>query len=387
MKYKLVEDTIDKNDINYLIEWLSTYPRLTKGEITVQFEKKWANWQNINFSTFVNSGSSANLLMLYSLIETNRISIGDKVVVPAISWATDLAPVFQFGLEPVLCDCNMEDLSIDIQHFREIIATHKPKVLLLVSVLGLVPQMDEIVDLCEKNNIILLEDTCESLGSKYNNQLLGNFGLMSSFSLYFGHHISTIEGGIISTNDPSYDRLLKSLRNHGWDRDWDDDNKARIRQEHNVSDFDALYTFYYSGFNVRSTDLQAHLGLRQIDKIPNFVNLRERNYRYYLEFLSDDLWKPVYREGTYISSFCFPIIDRNRNLIVDKCRKEGIEIRPLICGSMGKQPFFTKRYGQVELKNADIISDYGMYIPNNPTMNKDDIRHISNIINEVAKGI
>ena len=387
MKYKLVEDTIDKDDINYLIEWLKTYPRLTKGAVTVEFEKKWAEWQNAGFSTFVNSGSSANLLMLYSLIETNKLSIGDKVVVPAISWATDLAPVIQFGLEPILCDCNMEDLSVDIEHLREIITIHKPKALLMVSVLGLVPEMDKIVELCDDNGVALLEDTCESLGSKFQGTTLGNFGLMSSFSLYFGHHISTIEGGIVSTNDPDYDRMLKSLRNHGWDRDWDDQSKALIRAENGVSDFDALYTFYYSGFNVRSTDLQAHLGLRQIDKIPDFVQQREQNYRHYLEFLSDKIWKPVYRDNTFISSFCFPIIDKNRNAIVDRCREEGIEIRPLICGSMGKQPFFTKKFGKVDLSNADIVNDYGMYIPNNPTMNEGDIKLISNIINQEAGGI
>ena len=143
----LVKDTIDKKDIDNLIEWLKTYPHLTKGKLTIEYENKWANWLGVKHSVFVNSGSSANLLMLYSLVATGKIKLGDKVVVPTVSWSTDLAPVVQLGLQPILCDCNMYDLSIDIQQFKNIIKEHKPKVLLLVSVLGLVPQMDELIDI------------------------------------------------------------------------------------------------------------------------------------------------------------------------------------------------------------------------------------------------
>ena len=188
----LTKDTIDKKDIDRLIEWLKTYPHLTKGEKTLEYEEKWSNFLGCKYSVFVNSGSSANLLMIYSLIETNRLRPGDKVVIPAVSWSTDLAPVVQFGLEPILCDCNLADLSIDLKHFEQILEKEKPKALILVSVLGLIPQMDKIVDLCEKHNVILLEDACESLGSEFNNKKLGSFGLMSSFSSYFGHHICKI---------------------------------------------------------------------------------------------------------------------------------------------------------------------------------------------------
>ena len=135
--------------------------------------------------------------------------------VPAVSWATDLAPEVQLGLEPILCDCNLTDLSIDLEHFEKIINTHDPKCLLLVSVLGMVPKMDLVKDMCDKNDVILLEDACESLGSEYKGEKIGNFGLMSSFSTYYGHHMSTIEGGMVCTNNTEIYNILKSIRSHG----------------------------------------------------------------------------------------------------------------------------------------------------------------------------
>ena len=192
----LVKDTIDNKDIDQLIDWLKTYPRLTKGTVTLELEEKWSKWLGRKYSVFCNSGSSANLLMLSALGE----SIGYKhckVVVPSVAWATDLAPVMQLGMTPILCDSNMDDLSVDLEHLEKIFKEEDPSVLMLVSVLGLVPNMDKIVDMCMQYDVALLEDTCESMGCEYKGQKLGTFGMMSSFSTYFGHHISTIEGGFI----------------------------------------------------------------------------------------------------------------------------------------------------------------------------------------------
>ena len=164
---KLVGDTIDNKDIDNLIEWLKTYPRLTKGPLTLELEKKWSNWLGVNNSVFCNSGSSANLLMLWALVEANRINKNAKVVVPSAAWATDLSPVIQLGMTPILCDINLKNLSVDLNHLETIFKETKPEVLLLVSVLGLVPDMEKVIELCQKYNVILLEDTCESMGSKY----------------------------------------------------------------------------------------------------------------------------------------------------------------------------------------------------------------------------
>ena len=182
---KLVNDTINNSDIDKLIEWLGTYPRLTKGELTPRLEEKWSKWLGVKNTVFCNSGSSANLLMLWALVEAGRINRDCKIVVPSVAWATDLAPVIQLGMTPILCDSNLQDLSVDLDHLEIIFKETKPEVLLLVSVLGLVPDMKRIVKLCKEHNVILLEDTCESMGSKFNDKKLGSFGLMSSFSTYF----------------------------------------------------------------------------------------------------------------------------------------------------------------------------------------------------------
>ena len=166
----LVKDTIDNSDIDSLIDWLKTYPRLTKGPLTLEFEKQWAKYIGTKYATYVNSGSSANLLALYCLMENGTIKRNDKIIVPSVSWATDLSPVFQLGLDPILCDVNLDDLSVDFNHLEHIIQTQNPKVLMLVHVLGLVCDIVAIRDLCKKHNVVLIEDTCESVGSKFNNQ-------------------------------------------------------------------------------------------------------------------------------------------------------------------------------------------------------------------------
>jgi len=380
----LVKDTINKNDIDKLIEWLKTYPHLTKGKLTVEFEKKWSEMLDCKYSLFVNSGSSANLLILYSLIESGQLQAGDKVIVPAVSWSTDLAPVVQLGLDPVLCDCNMKDLSVDIDYMEEIIKTQKPKALMLVSVLGLVPEMEQIVNLCDVNNIILLEDACESLGSSFNNKKIGTFGLMSSFSTYFGHHISTIEGGIVCTDNKNIFNILKSIRSHGWDRDMNKNQKTALRKKHAVDDFESLYKFYYYGFNVRSTDLQAFLGLGQLDKLNLIVENRNKNYSLYRKLIKNDFWTaPKSVDNSFISNFAFPVIHPDRKKIVDALYNNHIAIRPLLCGSLSKQPFWQKKYPPVELKNADMVDSLGFYLPNNHQIEEKEIELICDIINHV----
>ncbi len=382
---KLVNDTINNADIDYLIDWLKTYPRLTKGPLTVELEKKWSKWLGVDNSIFCNSGSSANLLMLWALVEANRINKDAKVVVPSAAWATDLSPVIQLGMTPILCDINLKNLSVDLNHLETIFKETKPEVLLLVSVLGLVPDMQKINELCNKYNVILLEDTCESMGSKWENKKLGTFGLMSSFSTYFGHHISTIEGGFVSTNDKELYEILKSIRSHGWDRDSSPEYSKQLRNQWETSNFDALYTFYHSGFNLRSTDLQAFIGLGQIDKLDDICKKRNKNFKIYQQELSSI--RPYINECSqnFISNFAYPVISENRDSIVAVLQKENIEVRPMICGSMGTQPFYIKEYGKKELPNASIIDKWGFYIPNHPGLSKEDIIKISNIIKETDK--
>ena len=382
----LVKDTISEEEITQLIEWLRTSPRLTKGKLTEEYEALWSEKIGCKYSVFVNSGSSALLLSIYSLIEKGLLQKGDSVVVPALSWATDLSPVVQLGLNPILCDCNLNDLSIDIEHLKKLVKAHinKPKALILVSVLGLVPEMDEIIKICDENEIIVIEDACEALGSSYKGKKLGNFGLMSCFSTYYGHHLSTIEGGMICTNDEDIFNLLRSLRSHGWDRDMSDKHSSDLKEEFSITnEFESQYKFYYFGFNLRSTDLQAFIGINQLKRFDEIVEKRNKNYTFYKSALFNSHWEPP--ESTkdkYISSFAYPVIHPNRASIAEKLKKNNIAARPLICGSLGKQPFWTKNYGPVSLKNADKVNDWGFYLPNNHELEKSEINYIKESIEE-----
>lgn len=378
----LIQDTIDNKDIDQLIEWLKNYPRLTKGNKTLEFEASWSSWLGTKFSVFVNSGSSANLLMLYTLKVLNKMK-NNKVCVPSLCWATDLAPVLQFDLQPILIDCNLENLSVDLNHLESVFLEEKPAVMILVSVLGLSPDMGKIVELCRKYDVILLEDNCESQGTKFQGTKLGNFGLMSSFSTYFGHTMSTIEGGVISTNDEEIYNTLLQLRSHGWDRDLSSEKQTQLRQEWGVSDFSALYTFYIPGFNLRSTDLQAQLGLQQLEKVDGMIQNRFNNFLYYKSKLEGKTWFPKTFQDEFTSNFAIPVITKtisDKDKLVQELQENNIACRPLISGSMGTQPFYKKLYGEKKLPNCSVVDERGIYVPNHDKMTKEDIDRVCDIL-------
>lgn len=381
-KIELVKDTIDKKDIDNLISWLKTYPSLTKGKKTIEFEEKWSNWIGTKYSVFVNSGSSANLMMIYCLKILNLLK-NKKICVPSLCWATDLSPVLQYDLTPILVDCNLDNLSVDLIHLEEIFISESPSVLLLVSVLGLSPDMNKIVELCKKYDVILLEDNCESQGTKFNEIRLGNFGLMSSFSTYFGHTMSTIEGGMICTNDEKIYHTLLQLRSHGWDRDLPTYKQIELRNLWGIDEFSALYTFYIPGFNLRSTDLQATIGIGQLDKVDDMIRKRNENFKYYESKLSNKIWFPTEIDKTYTASFAIPVITNNKKEkieLIKKFNENQISCRPLISGSMGIQPFYKKTYGEKKLKNVTIIDERGIYVPNHDKMNFNEIDLVCDIL-------
>ena len=377
---KLVSDTIDKADIAELVKWLTQEktPQLTKGNLTWELEDKWAKKIGTKYSVYVNSGSSAILLTLATLQHTNRLK-NDKVIVSGLSWATDVSSPILLGMTPILCDCNLTDLSCDLNHLETLFIERSPSTLILVSPLGLVPDMKSITELCHKYDVILLEDVCESMGSKYQNQHLGSFGLASFFSMYFGHHLSTIEGGFINTDDDQLYYSLLMMRSHGWDRDLPAHIKHDLRTEHNVNSFDALYTFYLPGFNLRATDLQAFIGLRSIDKLDDYTNKRRNNFLIYREKLKNNQLMLLERDGDFVSSFAIPVINEKRNEIVSKLIATNIEVRPLIAGNMANNPMW--KGTKENLPNCDLIDRCGFYLPNHQDLNIVDISRICEIVN------
>jgi CDP-6-deoxy-D-xylo-4-hexulose-3-dehydrase len=383
---KLVSDTIDKADVKSLVEWLDSpgmdIPQLTKGPITPIFENKFSDWLGTKHSVFVNSGSSAILAGLAALKYGNKLK-NDKIIVPDLSWATDVSSPLLLGLNPILIDANEEDLSVDLDRLEWIFKSNNPAAFILVSVLGLVPDMDRIVELCETYDVLLIEDVCESMGSEYKGKKLGTFGIMSFFSMYYGHHISTIEGGMISTNYQEINELLLMTRSHGWDRDLNQNAKDVLRSVNNVDDFSAQFAFYIPGMNVRATDLQAVLGLRQVDKIDKFSKIRNRNFKLYQELLDeeDSLLDIKDREDCFISSFCYPIVSYDRDAIVKRLRDNGVECRPLIAGSMTMSPMWRKfGTGHTNIPVSTRINQYGFYVPNHQGMDEEDVRNIVKLI-------
>lgn len=380
---KLVSDTVDRHDINSLIEWLSQdeIPRLTKGDLTIELEKKWAKKIGTKYSVFVNSGSSSILLTLAALKHTNRLK-NNKVVVPSLSWATDLSSPILLGLEPILCDCNLNDLSCDLKHLEEIFKIESPSAIILVSVLGLVPDMNRIIELCKKYNVLLLEDVCESMGSKYKGEYLGTFGLASFFSMYFGHHLSTIEGGFINTNDKDLYNSLLMMRSHGWSRDLSIEDQNHYNTKYNTDNFSSLYNFYLPGMNLRSTDLQAFIGLRAIDKLDNYSQKRNSNFKFYLKNLTNNELNIETNLDNFISNFAIPVVSKNKDQIVKDLIEANIEVRPLIAGNLGNKPVWYENYERVNLPNSDIIDKFGFYLPNHQDLTETEILKITNIINK-----
>lgn len=380
-KINLINDTIDESDIASLTKWLSTNPRLTKGNMTIEFEREWSKWLGRKYSVFVNSGSSANLAMVYTLMLSKRLK-NDKIIVPAVSWATTVAPIIQLGLKPILCECDKETLGLDIEYFKSLIEKHKPAAVMIVHVLAFPSKMAEIIKICEENDVILIEDSCESIGSTYNNIKTGNFGVMSTFSFYYGHHISTIEGGMISTDDKTLYNLLLSVRSHGWDRDYDEQSQNTIRKNYNIDPFSSLFTFYVPGFNIRSTDLQAFIGINQIKKIDALSEKRCQNFKLYDSLIQNTFWKVKNLDCCFYSNFAYPVISPNKADIIKELRMNNIECRPLVCGNIGLQPFWKDIYGETNFEFANIIHNLGLYVPNHNNITRDDIILISKIINK-----
>lgn len=379
---KLAENTITKEELINLSNWIPESPQLTKGPLTVEFEKQFAKYIGTEYCVMVNSGSSANLLMAYALLEGNYLR-NKKVVVPAISWITTLSPFMQFNFETFLCDCDKKNLGIDTEMLEDIFIREKPALLILVHVLAHLNNIDEINRLCKKYDVIVIEDACEALGTSYNNKKAGNLSLAGSFSFYYGHHISTIEGGAVTTNDHKLYNLMLSIRSHGWSRDVDDTYKKEWKEEFDIDTFREFYSFYYPGFNLRSSDLNAFLGINQLKKMDEIVKVREHNYNLYCKYLSPKYWVQTSKYDE-LSSFAFGTLVENRLEVYEHLKNKNIETRPLICGSMGRQPFWIKKFGVQNLKVADIIHDFGMYLPNHLYLDENDISLVCKAFNEIA---
>ena len=364
---KLADKTIDTKDYKVLIKFLKNRSYLNQSKETKKFEENFSKKLKTKHSIFVNSGSSANLLMAQTLIEGKFIK-NKIVVLPSVSWSTSVSPFIQLGYKVIICDCDKKNLGIDIDHLEKICKKFNPGLLLVVNVLGHSNNFNQILKLKNKYKFEIIEDNCESLGSKFKNKSLGTIGLASSHSFYYGHHISTIEGGMVSTKNNKFYNIALAVRSHGWARDMGRKFKRNLEKKYKVNEFTSLFTFYYSGFNIRSSDLNAKLGITQLKKLDRISSQRHKNFKYYKKKLHN-FWKQE-SDLSIVSSFGYATFVKNRIKVFKHLKKKKIESRPLICGNMGQQPFLEKIcFNKKDLVNAKFVNEFGIYLPNHANIN------------------
>ena len=368
--YPLIENPYRKSDINEALKVLKSR-RLTIGPVTDKFQNSFTKKLGSNFSLMVNSGSSANLLALQCLINPyrkKRLKPGDEVLIPSLCWSTSLWPIIQSGLKPKFVDIDLDSLNINLNDLKKKISK-KTKAILIVHVLGNCVDMSELMRIVKKHNLILIEDTCESLGTKYKNKYLGTFGDFSSFSFYSSHQISSGEGGMICCKNNDDHEIIKSLRAHGWSRGLKNEKKIAAANKH----LDSRFIFYNSGFNLRSTDIAASIGLNQFKDIDQFIKKRSINRDKILKIFKKKIKMMKYlsfidaNNHVKASWFGIPILlskKINRNKFLNKIEKLGVETRPIISGNFLKQPSI-KKYKlnkKFNFKNSDIVNNHGFFI-------------------------
>jgi len=383
-KIKLMNKTFinESKTKKNLIKFIKNAKKLSMDIKTLHFEKKFSNIIGLKFSTFVNSGSSANLVLIQALKNLKYLNNKDKIGVSSITWSTNIMPIIQLGLIPVPIDINLDTLNCSPKNFIEVIKKKKLKALFLTNALGFSDNIKEIKKICDANKIILLEDNCESLGSEYKNKKLGSYGLASTHSFYVGHHISSIEGGIISTSSKELDRMIKVVRAHGWSRNLPLKDQKIYSKRYNIDNFYNTYAFYDLAYNVRPTEINAFLALDQIKYLNKVIHQRQENfYKIYKSYKKNNDFIIFYiKNMNLISNFSFPIICKNQKIFkkyLKKFKKLNIEIRPIIAGNITKQPFFKKYIKEKYiLPNAEIIHSNAFYCPNNYEMSKEDVNRI-----------
>jgi len=343
--FPLVKNPFDSDDIKKGINVLRS-KQLTISTQTHKLERFFSAKFKSKYSLMVNSGSSANLLALQCLINpyrTKRLKKGDEIIIPTLCWSTSLWPIIQANLTPVFVDINKETLNIDTKKIEEKI-TKRTKAILLVHVLGNSCDIDRIMELKKKYSLILIEDTCESIGSKYKDKYLGTFGEFSSFSFYTSHQISAGEGGMICCKNKTDYNILKSLRSHGWSR-----GTMYEKKFSKLKFLDSRFVFFNSGYNLRPLEVSAAIALNQLKKLEKLENLRNINRSKIISMIkkNDTLNKKLYffEKNKHVKPSWFGIAIRisntykkDKKIIINSLEKNGIETRPIISGNFTKQP-------------------------------------------------
>jgi CDP-6-deoxy-D-xylo-4-hexulose-3-dehydrase len=363
---------------------------LTMGERCRAFEREFAGYLGSKHAIFVNSGSSANLLALFALANPlvpgapgrpKRIEPGSEIIVPALTWSTTIWPVLQVGAKPVFVDCDPATLQVDPKTIEAAI-TPRTSAIVVVHVLGGAVDGAAVAEIAERHNLWYFEDTCESLGVEWNDKKVGTFGQLASFSFYFSHHITTIEGGMVVTDDTDLADLLRSMRAHGWARDM----SRRGEIEAQNPDIDPRFLFVTTGFNLRPQEINAAIGLEQLKRLDGF-NAKRRAVAEKLDrglatlAQAGDLSLTTHHPRVRPAPFGYSVRCRTRGArdgLLKHLEGAGVETRPVICGNLVRQPALKHFSFGVsgDLAGADEIMDTGLYWGTHPSMTDDDVDYI-----------
>ena len=383
----LMDDNINREDVNSVIDFLNQdpIPKLTNGPKVVEFEKQWSEWVGVKHSLLVNSGASANELTMLAL----KYMYGDgEVIVPPLTWISDISSVLFAGFRPVFVDVNFDNLSFDLNKLKEAI-TPKTRAIFLTHVLGINGLTDELLKLCKDKNILLIEDVCESHGTTFKGKKVGSFGYASNFSFYFAHHMSTIEGGMVCTNDDKFYQMCRALRSHGMMREMTDDSmKQEIIEKY--PDLNPDFIFVGPAHNFRSTEINAVIGLNQLPRLDDNNKKRISNFNHFISNLNAEKYITELRTAGQCN-YAFIVIMRDDSLAVrDKIeatlKKEGIEFRRGLSGggNQMRQPFMTQfNYDLSKYPNIEHIHNFSWYIGNYPSLPKEKIDYLLEVLNNL----
>ena len=387
-KYPLIKNNITREDLDKVISHLKkSDPILTQSKYVNLFEKKWSKWLGVKYSVFVNSGSSANLISIFILKILNPN--GGEVLLPSLTWSSDVSAVLHSGFKPVFVDIDIDTLSMNNNEILKKINS-KTKAVFLSHIQGFSGLSNNLLKVLKKRKIMLIEDVCESHGAKHEKKKLGTYGAISNFSFYYAHHMSTIEGGMVCTNDENIYQLARMLRGHGLLRE---SNNKTLKNKYikKFKDLNSEFIFTHPAFNMRNNEIGAIIGINQLKYLNKNIIKRNKNHKLFLDKLNS---KKFFTEFKLIgsSNYAFNLILKNKDPILFKkiCKnllKNNIEFR---VGSAGggnqlRQPYLKKIFAKNYFKlfpNTDHIHFFGMYIGNYPDLNEIDIDKICKIINE-----
>jgi CDP-4-dehydro-6-deoxyglucose reductase, E1 len=367
-----------------LAEFILETPRLSMDSECFRFEESFAEQQGRGDAVLFNSGGSANLALLQALKNLGRLSDEDLIGFSALTWATNVMPIVQLNMQPVPVDCDPQTLNCMSENLLERLRTTDLKCFFLTNVLGFCGDLQNIRTICEERDILLIEDNCESLGTETPAGKTGNFGAAATFSFYVAHHMSTIEGGMVCTDDDELAEMLRIVRANGWDRNLKSSQQLKWRSQYGVKgEFEAKYAFYDLGYNLRPTEITGFLGNRQLQYLDATVQARAAIHAR-LDAVSrenSDLAPLDHSHISVLSSFAFPIVCRSeavRDRYVHRFAGAGVEIRPIIAGNMQRQPFYS-RYAQrmYDLPGADFLHNNGVYFGVYPELTESDLNILS----------